>query len=700
MNKCHFCLNLATSMCSTSQTYICENCIKTEDSCEFSKIPGTHPPLTYSLSPENLLNLRIQISNRLKIITNYKENLIKKTKKLINCLIKSHSEIVKILDTKENDLKSMEKKNCLSVDEYKRAHDLFLKDFSIRKIDCKKIYKDIINQYNTCKISEPYIVENSTVERFKRKYLQNLNIPGIKNLNPNLFEVSNDKSIIFLGDKNAIQSYNLNDSSLIYEYKQIAYVVSCFKLSKCNNFLVSGYTNGMTILWNIKNQCLDRIFSESKKGVLYVTISIDCRYIVSINERIVRFFDIQNDKLIGGFESECICCSISPDSRNILLSLNNSKISVFDMESQQIKATFNKHSSKATSLIITNDGLRALSRSENEIFIWALADKKTLVSMDCINILSLDITIDSSYFVFGLSINKVILWDVKLNKARKIIRTSSPVIFVSFFDNEKKVLSASVDGAIFVISTSNFNRESLYEAKSKIISIQITLDRKHLVSSYENQMFRVFELKKLSLISQIPFEKSISSICLSCSLTFLAIGSSDSTLTIYSIEETKPLTVLKKHHGSVNCLAISLDDSLIVSGSSDSSIVIWNIFDDKDYDCLRGHNAGVTCLAITNDNRMIISGSDDHTIIVWGLLDRKIRNTYSGYEFPIKKLIIGIDMRYVYIPCAFGVVKVLDLLENVEKQDFVIHDLDTVKKVLSVYPEAQSFFREAFIFKL
>jgi hypothetical protein len=97
---------------------------------------------------------------------------------------------------------------------------------------------------------------------------------------------------------------------------------------------------------------------------------------------------------------------------------------------------------------------------------------------------------------------------------------------------------------------------------------------------------------------------------------------------------------------------------------------------------------------------MIISGSEDQSFIVWGLLDRKIRYVYSGFEFPIKKLVIGTEMRFVYIPCAFGVVKVLDLLENTEIQDVVLYDWDTVKKVLSLYPESQSFFREAFIFKL
>ncbi|OMJ81461.1 hypothetical protein SteCoe_18079 [Stentor coeruleus] len=703
MIRCNYCLNFATTVCSVSQIYICENCMESEDLCEYSENSGIHSPVAYPLNSENLSKLQKQISNKVQILDDYKENLINKTQKLINCLINSHNKTVKMLDKKEDELKKLRKKNILNADEYKQAFDLFNKDLNIKMFDYKQIYKDIENQYNSIEILEKYWVEDLTVERVKRKYLRNLKLPGMKNLDSELIEISKVPSMIFLGVEKSIKAYNLNDSSLYYEFKENNAVVSCLKLSKCNNFLVSGYENGIVILWNIKNKCLDMKFNQSKKKILHASISIDCSIIVSINKKKVKFLDAKNNKLLGGCQKECICALISPDSKYILLSLPSLKISIFDMETQKSIGSFNKHSSKVISLFIANDNSSILSRSENEIILWNLAKKKSVINVSCVNIISLDISINNSHFAIGLSNNKVLLWDIQAKKVKYICEASDSVFFLSFFDNDKKIVSASIDGVIWIISTLNFEKNILHNSMNKITSLNISSDKKHLVSSYENKTVDIFDLQKNALLLNFSLEKPVLSMCLSSNLTFLALGYSDTTLTIHNLKEKKNEVKLKNNSGLINCLAISSDDSFIVSGSSDSSITLWSNLGDGDFDdndCLRGHTDSVTCIVITNDNRMIISGSEDQTIIVWGLLDRKIRSIISGYDFAIRKLVISKGCRYIFIPCAFGVIKVCDLFEEVEIPDHVIYDLDTVKKVLNLYPEAQSFFREAFIFKL
>ncbi|OMJ67312.1 hypothetical protein SteCoe_35560 [Stentor coeruleus] len=702
MIKCNFCLNFATFTCSTNQTHICENCLKTEDSCEFSKNSSIFTPVIYSINSENLSKVQKQISHRLKILSEYKEKLIENTQSLIKYLINSHNKIAKKLDKKENDLKNIQKKNNLSVDEYKQALDLLYTNFDIKNFDCKKICKCIEKQYNSCEILENYIVDNFYTEGIKQKCFRNLNLLRIEKYNPNLIEISKEHSMIFLGKKNVIQVHSLDFSNLICELKEDNYFVTCLKLSKCNNFLVSGYSNGMIILWNIKNYCLDKKFSQVKNPILFAIISVDLSYIVSINTKSADFLDVKNNKIIFHYESQCFFCLISPNSKNVLFSLHDSKISIFDMETKSIKDIFDRHTSNPTSLFITNDNLNTLSRSENEIILWSIADKKSLANIVCVDIISLDISMDNNYFVFGLYNNKILLWDIKTNKVINETKTREPVFFVAFFDDDKNILLALINGEIWIINTSTFKTSLLNHTENKITDLQITLDSKHMVVSYENKMIIVFDLKNIGIILSFQFEKPILSICLSCNLTFLALGSSDSTLTIYSLQEKRIDSVLKKHNGSVYCLAISSDDSLIVSGSSDLSIRIWNLFDDNynDNNSLVGHKAKITCIVITNDNRMIVSASEDQTIIVWGLLDRKLRSIISGYDFPIRKLIVSKDDRYTYTPCAFGVVKVWDLFEEVEMPDIVVYDIDTVKKVLSLYPEAQSFFREAFVLSL
>ncbi len=58
---------------------------------------------------------------------------------------------------------------------------------------------------------------------------------------------------------------------------------------------------------------------------------------------------------------------------------------------------------------------------------------------------------------------------------------------------------------------------------------------------------------------------------------YLASGSGDNEVKIWSVKEGKELYSLSGHHDSVLAIAFSSEENILGSGSTSGDIIIWNI---------------------------------------------------------------------------------------------------------------------------
>ena len=59
----------------------------------------------------------------------------------------------------------------------------------------------------------------------------------------------------------------------------------------------------------------------------------------------------------------------------------------------------------------------------------------------------------------------------------------------------------------------------------------------------------------------------------------------------------------------------------IASGSWDKTIRIWSISEKRQESVMKGHTAVVISVVVTKDNKYVISGSWDNTIRIWNFLE-------------------------------------------------------------------------------
>jgi WD domain, G-beta repeat/Anaphase-promoting complex subunit 4 WD40 domain len=143
---------------------------------------------------------------------------------------------------------------------------------------------------------------------------------------------------------------------------------------------------------------------------------------------------------------------------------------------------------------------------------------------------------------------------------------------------------------------------------------------------------------------------------------WLASGSADRSIRLWTLPEGMPGPELQLHHGFVTCLAFHPSAELLASGSADKSVILhrlvnarvefklgghagtvnslafspdgqylasgdalgahlWNISDGKLLTNLPSNDAQVNSLAFTPDSRLLVSHQEDHSLHVWQIPD-------------------------------------------------------------------------------
>lgn len=129
----------------------------------------------------------------------------------------------------------------------------------------------------------------------------------------------------------------------------------------------------------------------------------------------------------------------------------------------------------------------------------------------------------------------------------------------------------------------------------------------------------------------------------------VAVQAMDSRMTLAPSAQTwRCARALTGHEGMVTTVAISPDGLFLASGSTDKTIKLWSL---ETGDFLhtfggrslrnKGHSDRVSALAFSPDSRELISGSDDCTLKQWDVGTRRLIRTLPGHNWLASSISIG-----------------------------------------------------------
>ncbi len=85
------------------------------------------------------------------------------------------------------------------------------------------------------------------------------------------------------------------------------------------------------------------------------------------------------------------------------------------------------------------------------------------------------------------------------------------------------------------------------------------------------------------------------------------------------METQEEIVTLLGHNLRVNSVAFSPDSKYLASGSDDKTVKLWSVEAKKEITTLRGHRDKVTSIAFSPNGKYLVSGSYDKTIRLWDI---------------------------------------------------------------------------------
>ncbi len=97
---------------------------------------------------------------------------------------------------------------------------------------------------------------------------------------------------------------------------------------------------------------------------------------------------------------------------------------------------------------------------------------------------------------------------------------------------------------------------------------------------------------------------------------WIAIGTMDTAIQLWSVERRQRVATLKGHGDAVYALDFSPDGKTLVSGSQDGTVRMWNVATGSHLMTLDDHTSAIRDVKFSPDGQMLVTGSEDGLIHV------------------------------------------------------------------------------------
>ncbi|XP_043721855.1 WD repeat-containing protein WDS homolog isoform X1 [Telopea speciosissima] len=218
------------------------------------------------------------------------------------------------------------------------------------------------------------------------------------------------------------------------------------------------------------------------------------------------------------------------------------------------------------------------------------------------------------------------LWDVETGTCKHTFGERSPIVSsCAWFPDSKRVVcgSSDPDKCIYMWDLEGNELEAWRGTRvPKVLDLAVTPDGQHLISVFSEKEIRIYNFKTKSE-QIIAEEHTITSLSVSRDSELLIVNLNSQEIHMWDVARTsdKPLKymghkqgryVIRSCFGGSNC-------RFIASGSENSQVYIWSRKSSKPIEILSGHSSTVNCVSWNPVRpQMLASASDDQTIRIWG----------------------------------------------------------------------------------
>lgn len=110
----------------------------------------------------------------------------------------------------------------------------------------------------------------------------------------------------------------------------------------------------------------------------------------------------------------------------------------------------------------------------------------------------------------------------------------------------------------------------------------------------------------------------------------LLTASDDKNIHLWNVASGDILGTFLGHTASVRAVAVDPQLTCVATGSDDKTVRVWNAENYKTIQTLTAHTGSVTAVAFTPDGQRLLTASDDTTLIIWKKNDQAATSTAAS----------------------------------------------------------------------
>ncbi len=244
---------------------------------------------------------------------------------------------------------------------------------------------------------------------------------------------------------------------------------------------------------------------------------------------------------------------------------------------------------------------------------------------------------DATMVVSGSEVGVVTKWSGPEFASSTVLGRHDGGVSALAFSLESGLLaSAGRDGSISVWNPTSGEKIASFSQLDRLNDIAFLPGGRSLVSVGDDRwiVFRDIDSGAERRVRQ--YSEPLRSLSISSDGRYLAAGSWDTTVKVWSLAREREIAVLKGHGKSVDSVAFDPAGDRLVSGSLDETVKIWDVGAMAEIATLRGHRHYVTQVAIGRDGKTLVPASEDRTLKRWRLTPRDHAKVIRGHTGTVR----------------------------------------------------------------
>lgn len=410
--------------------------------------------------------------------------------------------------------------------------------------------------------------------------------------------------------------------------------VTCFKISNCNEIVVTSTNSLLLKQWNWKEEKCVRTWKAIHSSPI-VSMDFDSTSTLLAtggSDGTVKVWDLINQYCTHNFKGSQGVVNIvkfHPSHLTLYTSSLDCMIRVWNLQTSKCLAQLEGHNSAVTCMEFPSDTTLITGGRDNIVAVWPVPEKPTATNIDPSDVIPIFKTVEDIVIIPVSKLSDKLVKDLNLCDSDTIFATCGSEGVLRLWSCKSRQCILSTESSLSSTSSQGY------------IYTKYLKDFNQIMCVSEDQRFDFFAIDDLVLQKHlVGYNDDILDIkVLGKNDSHIVVATNSPNIKVFEISSSS-CQVLHGHTGNVLCVDVFPNKVSFVSSSKDNSVILWTLLPNTNVVqqlCkVEGHTHAVSAVATSQINSAVFaSGSEDCTIKVWTVKKMKKEGIVTNIRFTV-----------------------------------------------------------------